>query len=254
MSILPKDLTNLGLKSKEAKIYLSALELGYASVLEIAKKAEINRPTAYVVLESLMKKGLISTFEKGKKRYFTAESPEKFKDLLQNEQIRLKQKEEEIKKVIPELNIMYNLGGEKPKVRFFEGKEGLRSIRDDIIKARVERLDQIVPLDEVYRVLPPSPTDHRKEMARKLKNIPERIIYTSKKGNFLPKKEGTKDRRYVPIDKFPFSAEINIYCNKLAIATYKGKIIGVIIESQEIANTMKYIFELSWNGSEKFNK
>jgi len=253
MSILPKDLTNLGLKAKEAKIYLSALELGYASVLEIAKKAEINRPTAYVVLESLMKKGLISTFEKGKKRYFTAESPEKFKDLIQNEQIRLKQKEEEIKKIIPELNIMYNLGGEKPKVRFFEGKEGLRSIRDDIIKSKVERLDQIVPLDEVYRVLPPSPTDHRKDMARKLKNVPERIIYTSKKGNFLPHKEGTKSRRYVPIEKFPFSAEINIYCNKLAIATYKGKIIGVIIESQEIANTMKYIFELSWEGSAKHN-
>jgi sugar-specific transcriptional regulator TrmB len=254
MSILPNDLTNLGLKGKEAKIYLSALELGYASVLEIAKKAEINRPTAYVVLESLMKKGLISTFEKGKKRYFAAESPEKFKDIIQNERIKLKQKEAEVQKLIPELNIMYNLGGEKPKVRFFEGKEGLRSIREDIIKSKVEGLDQIVPLDEVYRVIPPSPTDHRKEMASKLKNIPERIIYTSKKGKFLKTKEGTKDRRYVPLSKFPFSAEINIYCNKLAIATYKGKIIGVIIESKEIASTMKRIFDLSWIGTKKFNK
>lgn len=254
MSILPKDLINLGLKAKEAKIYLSALELGYASVLEIAKKAEINRPTAYVVLEALMKKGLISTFEKGKKRYFTAESPEKLKDIIKYEYIELKQKEEDVKGLIPELNIMYNLGGEKPKVRFFEGKEGLRTIREDIIKSKVTSLDQIVPLDEVYRVLPPSSTDHRKEMARKLKNVPERIIYTSKKGSFLGKKEGNKDRKYVPLKKFPFSAEINIYGNKLAIATYKGKIIGVIIESKEIASTMKQIFELSWLGTKKFNK
>lgn len=254
MPILSKELIKIGLSPKGAKIYLAALELGYASVMEIAKKAEINRPTAYVILENLMKKGLISTFEKGKKRYFAAESPDKLEDLVQKNKLEISKQEKELKTLIPELNVLYNLGGEKPKVRFFEGKEGLRSIREDMLKSKIKRLDEIIPLDDVYKALPPSPTDHRKEMARKLKNVKAKIIYTTSRGSILHKKEGFKERRFVPINKFPFSSEINIYDNKIAVASCKGKITGVIIESREMASTMRYLFNLAWEGAKNYQK
>jgi sugar-specific transcriptional regulator TrmB len=254
MPILSKDLVKIGLTSKEARIYLAALELGYASVMEIAKKAEVNRPTAYVILESLIKKGLISTFEKGKKRYFTAEAPDKLLELLRKEKIGLRQREEELKKLVPELKVLYDLAGEKPRVRFFEGKEGLRSIREDMLKSKIGKLDEIIPLDDVYKVLPPSPTDHRAEMARKLKNVPARVVYTSGQGRILKPKEKLKERHFVPKDKFPFSSEINIYDNKVAVASCRGKIIGVIIESKEMADTMRYLFDLAWEGSNKYNR
>ena len=54
-------LKELGLAEKEAKVFLASLELGSSAVQEIAKKAEINRATTYVIIEKLMKKGLMSS-------------------------------------------------------------------------------------------------------------------------------------------------------------------------------------------------
>lgn len=59
--------------------------------------------------------------------------------------------------------------------------------------------------------------------------------------------------RLVPKDKFPFSNEINIFGNKVMIASFKDQI-GVIIESADVARTQRAIFELAWLGTEKYNK
>ena len=49
----------------------------------------------------------------------------------------------------------------------------------------------------------------------------------------------------MPAKDFAFSPEINIYDNKVMIASWKDKL-GVTIESKEIADAMKKIFELAW--------
>ena len=48
---------------------------------KLAKHAKVNRSTTYVQLESLMKVGLMSTHEEGKKTMFAPESPELLKRL-----------------------------------------------------------------------------------------------------------------------------------------------------------------------------
>ncbi|MBU2235559.1 helix-turn-helix domain-containing protein, partial [Patescibacteria group bacterium] len=45
---LETSLIQFGLNSKEASVYLAALELGGSPVLKIAKKAELKRPTVYL--------------------------------------------------------------------------------------------------------------------------------------------------------------------------------------------------------------
>ena len=52
-------LTKVGLDEKEAKIYVALLDLGSEKVHEIAKKAGVKRPTAYVVLEQLYAKNFV---------------------------------------------------------------------------------------------------------------------------------------------------------------------------------------------------
>ena len=53
-------LKKLGLTEKEAKLYINALELGSFSVMGIAHKSGIKRPTCYLILDELVKKGLVS--------------------------------------------------------------------------------------------------------------------------------------------------------------------------------------------------
>ena len=49
-------LKSIGLDDKEARVYMALLELGTATVHPIANKAEIKRPTTYLILEQLLKK------------------------------------------------------------------------------------------------------------------------------------------------------------------------------------------------------
>ncbi len=79
-------LQNLGLNEKEAKVYLASLELGYASVQSIAKKADINRATAYFIIEGLMKKGLMTQIEKDKKTFFAAEDPKSLRLIIERKE------------------------------------------------------------------------------------------------------------------------------------------------------------------------
>ena len=68
MDELKKELEHLGLSDKEARVYLAALEMGPSPVQDISHKAHVNRATTYVMIESLAARGLMSTFQKGKKR------------------------------------------------------------------------------------------------------------------------------------------------------------------------------------------
>lgn len=87
-----KELEIIGLSEKEAKVYVAMLELGPAPILEITLKAGINRPTVYVQIESLKKRGLVSTQLKGKKHLFIAEDPHQLSTLLEKEKKLLEEK------------------------------------------------------------------------------------------------------------------------------------------------------------------
>jgi len=49
-------LSDYGLSDKEAKIYLTTLELGNSPASSIARRSEIKRITAYVILEDMKRK------------------------------------------------------------------------------------------------------------------------------------------------------------------------------------------------------
>ncbi len=61
-------------------------------------------------------------------------------------------------------------------------------------------------------------------------------------------KEELRQCRLIDIEKFPFKNQINIFGNKIMIASYRDQM-GVIIESKEIADTQRAIFELAWLGA-----
>lgn len=246
--MLEASLQQLGLSDKEAKTYLASLELGSTAVQEIAKKSGLKRPTVYFTIEQLIEKGLMSSFEKGKKRFFAAESPERLASLIAFQKKKAQTLEENLQRVMPELNNIFDLIGEKPKVRFFEGKEGIRAIQEDILKSKFQSIKEFVPLDEAYKVFPPKLGDHRHKLAKKLRNIPWRMICSTKKGALRPPLTSFFERKFVSPDNFPFSAELVIYGGKIAIVTYRGKLFGVILENREISNSFSAFFNLAWRG------
>ncbi|MDO8676272.1 MAG: helix-turn-helix domain-containing protein [Candidatus Azambacteria bacterium] len=244
---LESEIKKLGLSDKEAKVYLAVLELGQASVAEIAVNSGVVRVTAYVILEELRKKGLVSTFLKGKKTIFAAEPPVRLKNLFETEKEKLEKNFSDLKNILPDLNKLYESLGERPKVRFFEGIEGIKAIREDILKTRAKNMEEIVPLDISHKYFPPSGKDHRKVMNEKLKHVNCRVIYTSKKGQILQENKGAKERvKFIKPELFPISSEVVLFGNKTIIVVTKNKKFGIIIEDELITKTFRAVFNVLW--------
>ncbi|MCX6745118.1 MAG: hypothetical protein NTX82_06360, partial [Candidatus Parcubacteria bacterium] len=122
--MLVKQLQQIGLTEKEAKVYVGVLELGEATAQEVAQKTGLNRATIYVTLESLLEQHLVNRVDKQKKTLFCIEHPLQILDLLQKEKHDVEIRINLAKELMPELEMLEKVTGESAKVRFFEGKEG----------------------------------------------------------------------------------------------------------------------------------
>jgi HTH-type transcriptional regulator, sugar sensing transcriptional regulator len=97
-------------------------------VTAIAAKAGIGRSNAYEVLNRLASMGLVSQVEQKGKVHVIAEDPSV---LLR----RLEQQRMMITAVLPDLHSIHNRSRSKPRIRFFEGEEGIRTVLWDTLNS-----------------------------------------------------------------------------------------------------------------------
>ena len=241
-----KELQNLGLSEKESKVYITSLELGPDTVQNIAKQSGINRATTYVQISSLKDKGLMSEFEKGKKTYYVAESPDRLKNLLAVIEKELALKKSEANAVIPSLISLFEGMGERPRVRFFEGPEGAKAMRDEFLKVKSKMIYGIVDYDKLFQYWPGQQNDYTSVRAQK--KIKTRTFYVSKAPvKDANSKEFMREAKFINSKDLDLGASITIYDDKISISTYSANPISVIIESDGITKTVKSIFELLWS-------
>lgn len=249
MDELILELVHLGLSEKEAAVYIASLELGPAVVQDIAHRAKVNRATTYVMIESLNARGLMSTFVKGKKRYFVPETPERLMAILRIQRHELEEKESELGKILPMLHALFNVEGAKPQIRYLEGPEGLKTVRDMFAGLDGEFI-QIVPFDDVQnmRELISDQSQHLRKLADS--HATYRTLLTMAQPNpdavqTIPNGEV----RIIPADKFPVHGEITVRGNHVFLYSYKSAVLSVIVISKEIADTIRALFNLAWEGA-----
>jgi len=246
--ISQKELIELGFSKREAKVYLALLELGSSTATEIARKAAINRTTSYDILESLTSEGLVHLIGETKIQKYAAESPERVIKALEG---KIRKTEDQLKMarmLLPQLLSIYSTK-EKPKVKYFEGIEGMKEAFEDTLTAEKEILAFAVGEDMNKALGEKYFKDYFKK--RTLKNISVRVIAPDTPESRAVAANDAKELRtslLVPADKFYFSIEMNVYNNKIMVASWKEKF-AIIIESEEIASAQKKIFELAWEGA-----
>lgn len=249
---LINELQKIGLSDKEAKVYLAMLELGQVSVQEISKKSGVNRATTYVILDSLMQKGLCSTYHKDKKEFYMAESPEKIISVLELHKNEIDEQQKQIIGLMPQLKAIYNKQGDKPVVRFFEGKDGLMTMVREQMNSNAKQIWSVYHLDDLKNIFSQNEIDQAYQ-ERTGKKVKTKIIFTTQQ--FKAREQTPLDERIqIPLDKFPIHCDIAFFDNKIRIASLKDKLNGVIIEDENIYKTFISIFELAWLGAQTLNK
>ncbi|MDR3643072.1 MAG: helix-turn-helix domain-containing protein [Candidatus Doudnabacteria bacterium] len=234
-------LIDIGLDEKEAVLYAAGLELGESSIQELAKESHIKRPTAYRVMEELETKGLFSKVSKGKKYYYEAEDPETIFGLY-------KTRQDAFARLLPDLKQLHGKDGKVPKVRFFRGMEGLKSMYLESLNAK-ETIVGYGSIDEIWGLSKEFINDYMKERIKRKIRVRGIVPSTSESQAFAKLNESQmRELVLVPKERFPLGNEINIYDDKVAVFSFK-EMVGIIIESKDIAHTQKVVFELAWTGA-----
>jgi predicted transcriptional regulator len=236
----PKDsLKHIGLNEKESQIYLSLLELGSSTVLTISKRSGIKRPTAYLVLQSLVEKGFASRVIKEKKTFFSPQHPKK---LITESELRLK----ELQEVVPQLEIMFRKRKERPQIRIFEGKDELDRAYDDLFFIKGNAL--FMGTSKLSMEAFPRSYQKQQLMSRSQEFTIRELVDESKEGmDYANKVRGEyHEFRFIPKKFLPFEADIGIFGNHTLITSVKKEYFTIDIESKEIARAFRTIFEMMW--------
>lgn len=237
-------LLSLGLSKREVGVYAALLELGRGTVTQIARRAGINRTTGYDILDALAHKNLVHLSGKEPKEEYVAESPEKLIALLDEKLIETQRQLAAAKEFLPQLKAMHTVE-DRPQVKFYEGSDGLRQVYEDTLTS-TETIRAYASVDDMHAALPNYFPEYYKRRAAE--GISIRAIIPKTEVGVARAKRNAEEKRevaFVPADKFHFSPEINIYDNKIMVASWREKL-GIIIESNEIADAMKKIYELAW--------
>lgn len=128
-------LTEIGLTKSEISVYFALLDLGENTSGPIIKQANIASGKAYLVLDKLLKKGLVTYVIKSGKKYYHAKDPSKLIDYLDEKENEIKNKKEELKKIIPKLQEIYSEKKGSPKAEIFEGINGIKTFYEWTLKS-----------------------------------------------------------------------------------------------------------------------
>lgn len=245
------ELLSLGLSDEEAKVYLACLEINGGPVSVIAKKAGIHRVSCYHTLENLLEKRLLSQYTKNGIKYFSPEPPEQLETIAQ-EKVSL------AKKLLPELRTLQSSMAFKPKIRSYEGREGVERVFRESLEAKKEILGY-TNLKTVTDFFPDFFREYTKE--RFAKGIKTRYLSPNTVESvhvidpFLPAKYDPNLLEILLVNKeqFPFENEVLIFGNTVGIVSLnRDELLGLLIESATLARTMRAVFDLAWLGATAF--
>jgi sugar-specific transcriptional regulator TrmB len=229
-----------GLTENESKIYLTLLEFGPNQAGIISRKSGLHRRVVYDTAEMLIKKGLIGYIKKNNKKLFQASNPNKILETI-------KEKEESINDILPQMLSMYNQTKEKEETNFYKGKNGLKTVFEDEIEEGKEILI-ISPFPLAYNILP----FYFKwfDKRRQEKKIKARILF-HKTNEQKIQKIPTSEIRILP-EKYASPLAINVYGEKVAIILWsKENPFAVVIKNKEISDGYRKYFELMWKTAKK---
>lgn len=243
-------LTEIGLTKSEIAVYFALLEIGSSTTGPIIKKAEIASGKAYLILDKLIHKGLVTYVLKAGTKYYQAKDPERLIDYLKEKEVDLKNKEEQLQKIIPTLKAQYEEQKYKPIAEVYEGVKGFKTLYEWILKE--------VNSGETLYILGVSKIVNEKfgayllefNQRRIQKGIKMKIIYNNDSREFGKIREKMKltEVRYMK-PELETPAWIDIFKDYVVTINVHGNPICFLIKNKETAESYKKYFEMIWKSS-----
>ena len=151
--------------------------------------------------------------------------------------------------LLPRLNRQYTLAVGKPTIRYFEGEEGIHDVFMDIYSPKKEPVWGCVDLEVAGKAFPEHITKTLIPLRVKHNVFANSLVADSPAGRAIQSEDSKHLRKTVLVNKktHPLPAEIDVYEDKIAMLSFeKGKFVGILIQNQAFATTLKSVFSLTF--------
>lgn len=229
-------LEKLGFSPNERKVYLTLNGHGSTKAGKIAKLAKIDRSSCYNSLKLLIEKGLVSYVLIGKIKWFQATGPKRLLDYL-------KEQEEDVKEILPELEARHKISKIEGQVRLFKGIKGVKSIFLDIIRTGENNF--VFGSEGQFGERMP---EFAQQFARLQK---EKHLKTQSVVRLGRKELDSETNKYRFLEVASSPVVTNIYGDKIGIVIWTDEPEGIIIENKEAAKAYKSYFDVFWKEGKK---
>ncbi len=243
-------LNKIGLTDREIKVYLSGLKTGPVLATSLAKKTGINRTNLYSILKSLQEKGLVSQGDKSYSKYFIMEDPVRLRESLERKINRDQAIQKELNFILPSLKSFSPTLAITPRIKVFEGKEGIINMLEEIHKQQIKEIQIIQGGKETEEIVG---EDIMMELVQKRieRGIRNRALKMKSSIKTLAEDEAElRETRILP-PGFNFKTSLIIYRDNATIISSQEEDFGFTIRSQELAQFFKAFFETLWKISKK---
>jgi sugar-specific transcriptional regulator TrmB len=241
-------LASVGINRNEALTYGALLQLETVSIRKVAAATGINRGTTYEALKRLVTLGLVGMQKRGKREYFTAESPERINDLIRELRRDLLEASQSAKTLIPALMAGSPRDPERPVVRYYEDDEGVAAILRDVLQTcRMldKRLYHVYSSDRVRQYLYRNfPQFTERRIAEQ---IAVQVIAEGSASGGEPAPMSERRHSHARSEA-ELSSYTLIYGNKVAVISITNDLVpyGVVVEDPNVASMQRLFFTQLW--------
>lgn len=243
-----KALNKIGLRTKQATVYLALLSMGEAKITDLAIQANLKRPTVYLVISELELLGLVYKIIKGKQKIYSAAHPKRISELLEF-------RKNKYQELLPELISSYSAAPGQSRVQMLEGIEGLKQAYREALNMLPQKNSEQLWISNISSFLERFP-DMLSEYIRTLNKFPKakirEILFGKKPANEYFGETKIKQRpnhqvRYLVNKNDGGETDQLITENRIVFFSFGAKPFALIIESPEMAKTQKFLFENIWS-------
>ncbi len=234
-----------GLDEKETGAFLELVKLGASPVSVWAKHAGINRSSMYVLLDRLVKTGLVTTFIHKNVQHAQPISVSKIYTLLEQKQKEIEGVKTILSTQLPELSALEKTSSITPSVQFFEGKHRVEAMYEEVVNEKSfqaffhpGRVKAIMP--EYFHKIPLA-------IRKNGGSAKELLIHCKEAGEYKKLYDSAKHEISILPKGIMFSSDTIITKQKIYLVGYgKDTVVATEIWNSELAQTQSILFDLIW--------
>lgn len=232
-------LYQLGFNEKEADVYLALNTFGPSPASTLARITSIKRTSVYDILNGLLAKNLIVTYQKGPTTFYAIDDLNK---LLRHQKEKVRLAESVVRQLDSERATREGI-----PINHYVGEENYREMYEDILRANPKEIMAWLNLDKFYKALDPV-REEQWTLQRIKQGVHARLmLLDTPMAREFRKKDAESLRTTVLIPKeFAFTANCFLYEGHVMLFDADNVITGIRINHKSIYTLQKQVFEMSW--------